>query len=406
MVKTIFFLKTDKNNDDGELPIYCKIKYRNTITTMSSGKWISKKRWKSNNHLRNPLKVKSEKTIKQYLDKITRDVDFAYLHLSSTHDLFTASDIKNKVTGKVKDINEVLCSEVIDLHNRNFEKKVIRGERNEASLQKYNRAKILFENFLMKRFNKKDYFVKKIDNQLIYDFDSFLRYESGFKGKIGISNNAVVKYFQNLNTIFNDAQKRGVISENPFKLYDGKIVVKDAEFLTAEELETIENKIFSTERLNRVKDIFLFSCYTSYAPIDVENLTRDNLIKDSEGSLWLKTNRQKTTVKSNVPVLAPVKRIIEKYEGFEGNRLIPTISNQKINEYLKEIATLCGIKKNLTHYVARHTFATTVTLGNGLSIENVSAMMGHTTINTTRHYAKVLDRNVKLDMKKLEGKYF
>lgn len=405
MVKTIFYLKTDKQNKDGELPIYCKIKYRNTNTTMSSGKWISKKRWLSNNHLRNPLKLKCEKIIKQYLDKITSDVDSAFLNLSDTRDFFTAADIKNKITGKVKDINEVLCSEVLDLYNINFEKKVIRGERTEASLQKYNRVKTLFENYIMKRFNKRDYLVEKIDNQLIYDFDSFLRYESGFKGKIGISNNAVVKYFQNLSTIFNYAQKRGIIRENPFNHYDGKIVVKDAEFLTAEELETIENKTFTNERLNRVKDIFLFSCYTSYAPIDVENLTRDNLIKDSEGSLWLKTNRQKTTVKSNVPVLAPVKRIIEKYEGLGGNRLIPTISNQKINEYLKEIAALCNIKKNLTHYVARHTFGTTVTLGNGLSIENVSAMMGHTSINTTRHYAKVLDRNIKKDMDKLKDKF-
>lgn len=405
MVKTIFYLKTDKQNIDGELPIYCKIRYKNTATTMSSGKWITKKRWIATNHLRNPLKVKSERALKSGLDRIKKDVDSIYLQLCNSLEFITALDIKNNLMGKVKDINEVLCIEVIDLHNSDFEKKVQRGERTEASLQKYNRVKTLFKNYLNKRFNKKEYYVKKIDNQLLYDFDSFLRYESGFKGKIGISNNAVVKYFQNLNTIFNYAQKRGFVEENPFRHYEGKIVVKDAEFLTSDELQAIENKNFSTERLNRVKDIFLFSCYTSYAPIDVENLTRDNLIKDSEGSLWLKTNRQKTTVKSNVPVLAPVKRIIEKYEGLEGNRLMPTISNQKINEYLKEIAALCGIKKNLTHYVARHTFGTTVTLGNGLSIENVSAMMGHTSINTTRHYAKVLDRNVKLDMKKLESKY-
>lgn len=140
---------------------------------------------------------------------------------------------------------------------------------------------------------EKRLFNKKIDNEFVYDFESFLRYESSFKGKIGISNNSTVKYFRNLNTIFNYAQKRGVIEENPFRFYEGKLVVKDAEFLTAEELEAIETKSFNTERLNRVKDIFLFSCYTSYAPIDVENLTRDNLIKDSEGTLWLKTNRQK-----------------------------------------------------------------------------------------------------------------
>ncbi|WP_029035879.1 site-specific integrase [Salinimicrobium xinjiangense] len=404
MVRTIFYIKTDKENNDGEHPIYCKIRFKSTTTTMSSGKWITRKRWQATNHLRNPLKVKKEMAVKAGLERIDEDVNSAYLKLCNKLEFITALDIKNKVTGKVKDINEVLCNEVIDLHNREFERKVQRRERTEASLQKYKRVKTLFENYIAKRFNKTQYFVKKIDNQLIYDFDAFLRYESGFKGKIGISNNAVVKYFQNLNTIFNYAQKRGMIEENPFRFYEGKIVVKDAEFLTSDELKAIENKTFSTERLNRVKDIFLFSCYTSYAPVDVENLTTDNLIKDSEGTLWLKTNRQKTTIKSNVPVLPPVKKIIKRYEGVAGKRLIPTISNQKINEYLKEIAYLCGIKKNLTHYVARHTFATTVTLGNGLSIENVSAMMGHTSINTTRHYAKVLDRNVKKDMEKLSNK--
>jgi integrase len=299
----------------------------------------------------------------------------------------------------------VRIPQVFLLHNGEFEKKVQQRERSEASLQKYKRVKTLFENYISKRYNKRDYFVKKIDNQLIYDFESFLRHESGFKGKVGISSNAIVKYFQNLNTIFNYSQKRGVIEENPFRFYEGKIVVKDAEFLTADELKAIENKNFSTERLNRVKDIFLFSCYTSFAPIDVENLTRNNLIKDSEGVLWIQTKRQKTRIKSNVPVLPPVKRIIDKYEGFIGARLLPTISNQKVNEYLKEIAILCGIKKNLTHYVARHTFATTVTLGNGIRIENVSAMMGHTNINMTRHYAKVLDKNISKDMSKLHSKF-
>ena len=160
-----------------------------------------------------------------------------------------------------------------------------------------------------------------------------------------------------------------------------------------------------TERLEKVKDIFLFSCYTSYAPVDVEKLTKKNLIKDNDGSYWIKTNRAKTNIKSNVPVLPPVKRIIDKYSHLEGDKLLPKISNQKINEYLKEIADLCRIDKKLTHYVARHTFATTVTLGNGVAIENVSSMMGHTRISMTQHYAKVLDPNVKKDMDKVSNKY-
>jgi integrase len=195
-----------------------------------------------------------------------------------------------------------------------------------------------------------------------------------------------------------------IIEKNPFNSYSGKIKVTEATFLTQEELERIENKTFSVDRLERVKDIFLFSCYTGYAPIDALQLTRKNIIQDGDKNLWIKTNRQKTGTKANVPILPPVLKILSKYQ-FEGDKLLPRISNQKMNAYLKEIADIIGLDKNLTWYVARHTFATTVTLGNGIKIENVSAMLGHTTIRQTQHYAKVLDQNVGLDMQKLTAKF-
>ena len=178
----------------------------------------------------------------------------------------------------------------------------------------------------------------------------------------------------------------------------------EATYLTEEELERIESKIFKIDRLERVKDIFLFSCYTGYAPVDALKLTRKNIIQDADKNLWIKTNRQKTGTKANVPVLPQVLKIINKYQ-FEAETLLPKISNQKMNAYLKEIADIIGLDKNLTWYVARHTFATTVTLGNGIKIENVSSMLGHTTIKQTQHYAKVLDSSVSDDMRKLTAKY-
>lgn len=166
---------------------------------------------------------------------------------------------------------------------------------------------------------------------------------------------------------------------------------------------TIETKEFGSERLEKVKDIFLFCCYKRYAPIDACSLTIINLVTDNNNDRWLQTNRTKTPIRSNVPILPPVQIIIKKYED-QQTGLIPQLSNQKMNEYLKEIATICKINKNLTWYMARHTFATTVTLGNGIKIENVSSMMGHTSILQTQHYAKVLDANVKEDMSKLMEK--
>ena len=180
--------------------------------------------------------------------------------------------------------------------------------------------------------------------------------------------------------------------------------VKDAIYLTKEELDKIEKKIFHIERLEKVKDIFLFSCYTGYAPIDAQSLTGKNMICNNAGDFWIVTDRIKTGIRANVPVLPTVRRIISKYKGLQLG-LIPSMSNQKMNAYLKEVADLCGIDKNLTWYVARHTFATTVTLGNGVKLENVSAMMGHSNIKQTQHYAKVLDSSVNDDMKRLTELY-
>ena len=205
-------------------------------------------------------------------------------------------------------------------------------------------------------------------------------------------------------TACNYAMKMDLILKNPFHVYDGKLSVKDAVFLTQQELDRIENKIFSVARLEKVKDIFLFSCYTGYAPVDAMDLSMDNLFKDNSGHLWIMTSRAKTAIRANVPVLPPTLKIINKYKN-QQKGLIPEISNQKMNAYLKEIADICGITKHLTWYVARHTFATTVTLGNGMRIENVSSMMGHTNIKQTQHYAKVLDANIMEDMNKLKIKY-
>jgi len=198
--------------------------------------------------------------------------------------------------------------------------------------------------------------------------------------------------------------RMGIIDKDPFNVYDGKLHVTDAIFLTQEELNLIENKKFSVKRLEKVKDVFLFSCYTGYAPVDAANLTSNNISSDGNDNLWIMTNRAKTAIRANVPILPPTLAIINKYRNMQIG-LIPKLSNQKMNAYLKEIADLCGIDKHLTWYVARHTFATTVTLGNGIRIENVSAMMGHTNIKQTQHYAKVLDMNIMEDMSKLKQKY-
>lgn len=405
MIKTFFYLKTDKQNNEGESPIYAKIKLQGKTTTLSTGRFINKERWDFTNKLRNQLRLKPEKVSRIALDSLENKIESIYFDLSKNNPNTNLMDVKNTLNGKSNIVGDLDILKLFKKHNDYFKKKSEAGERSKASLQKYNRAKDLLTNYIKLKHGKTSFSVTDIENQFVYNLESYLKYESSFKSQVGISHNSVVKYFQCFKTVCKYGIKRNLINTNPFLIYDEKLVIEEAIFLTKDELERIEVKEFSTERLNKVKDIFLFSCYTGYSPVDVEKLTFNNLIKDNDDSLWIKTNRAKTNIKSNVPVLPPVKRIINKYSHLDGDKLLPKISNQKINEYLKEIANLCLINKKLTHYVARHTFATTVTLGNGVGIENVSKMMGHTRITMTQHYAKVLDSNVKKDMDELSQKF-
>ncbi|SEB04496.1 Phage integrase family protein [Flavobacterium gillisiae] len=192
------------------------------------------------------------------------------------------------------------------------------------------------------------------------------------------------------------------IDRNPFSNYKAKVREVERVYLSEEEIQNIINKDFKTDRLSLVRDIFLFSCFTSLAYIDVKNLTKSHISLGIDGEKWIFTHRQKTETASKIPILPITQMIIDKYENHpeccNQNKLLPILSNQKMNAYLKEIAGVCEIEKELTFHIARHTFATTVTLTNGVPIESVSKMLGHKNLRTTQHYAKVLDKKVSEDM--------
>lgn len=404
MLKIIFFIKSGKKNLNGECPIFAKINLGAKTTTMSTGKSINPDRWLSSNRLRSLLRDNREKVIKESLDLFLLKAERFHNEAYKMGNDITLEELKSHLKGINFKNETTYLLDLFEIHNLHFLKLVTIGERAKASYQKYERSKDLIRIFLKKKYGLTDIDINDVTSSFIYNLESFLKFESEYKDVFGIKNNSVVKYFKNFKTVCNYAIKMDLIERNPFIKYEGKIKITEATFLTQEELDRIESKTFSTERLEKVKDIFLFSCYTGYAPVDAQKLTSDNIILDSNKELWIKTERQKTKVKANVPVLPQTLKIIQKYQ-FTEKGLIPKLSNQKMNAYLKEIADIIELKKNLTWYVARHTFASTVTLGNGIKIENVSAMLGHTTIKQTQHYAKVLDNNVLKDMKKLKEKY-
>jgi integrase len=404
MLKTFGYIKREKVTLYGECPIYIKIIYYSKSITLSTGMAVSPDLWEQTNKLRVNLRKEKEKILKDSLDLFINKIVKLYNQLERENIKLSVKEFKSMLLGKDDKEKTPALLKLIDTHNIHFEKLVKIKERSAASLQKYNRVKQIIKDYNTKYYGTSDIELDKINGAYIYNLENYMKFESVYKNKLGIENNSIVKYFKNLKTICNYSIKMDFIEKNPFNKYSGKIKTKEATYLTSEELERIENKIFKIDRLEKVKDIFLFSCYTGYAPVDACKLTRENIIQDASKDLWIKTNRQKTGTRANVPILPPVLKIINKYQ-FSESGLLPKISNQKMNAYLKEIADIVELNKKLTWYVARHTFATTVTLGNGVKIENVSAMLGHTTIRQTQHYAKVLDSSIGEDMKKLKERY-
>lgn len=198
------------------------------------------------------------------------------------------------------------------------------------------------------------------------------------------------------------------INKDPFVSWKPVYEKKQREFLSENELSNMENFDFTIERLDRVRDLFVFSCYTGISYIDIMNLSSDNLVMRIDGTNWILTKRQKTKSSVKVPLLEKAQEIIEKYiehpMTIVTGTLFPTITNEKLNVYLKEVAHYVGIKKNLTFHMARHTFATTVTLGNGVPIETVSKLLGHSKIATTQIYARVLEHKISDDIGDLKQK--
>ena len=208
-----------------------------------------------------------------------------------------------------------------------------------------------------------------------------------------------MKFFKQ---VINKAIRAGLIGVDPFNGYKISVERVDRGFLSEEDLTKMMSKTFGSKRLEQVRDIFIFACFTGLAYIDLANLRVDNIQKMFDGRLWIVTHRQKTNTKVTVPLLPPAIKILKKYEGqFMDGQLLPIITNQKLNCYLKEIAEICGIEKNLTFHLARHTFATTMTLGKGVPIESVSKMLGHTNIQTTQIYARITNNKISKDMEEL-----
>ena len=286
-------------------------------------------------------------------------------------------------------------------HNEKLEK-LVGKDFADGTLNKYEISFNHTQRFIQWKYNVDDIDITMLDYEFISEYEFWL------KTVRNCSHNTTMKYLANFKKIVLICVKNGWLQKDPFFSY--KFRKKDVvrEYLSENELKTMQEKPFASERLERVRDIFLFCCYTGLAYADVKKLERSEIQIGVDGKKWIFTFRQKTDTPSRIPILPVSLALIEKYsshpECLNKNILLPVLSNQKMNSYLKEIADVCGICKELTFHIARHTFATTITLNNGVPIETVSKMLGHTNLKTTQHYAKLLDTRISEDMKALSVK--
>ena len=393
----LFYVKKAKINFLGESPIYLRITIDGKISEISTKRTILPLRWNAKAQKVSGSSEES-KSFNFYLKTFEQKVYDTYHELMREKESVTCESLKNKLLGKGERTRMLIP--IFEDHNKRMEK-LIDKEFAQGTLTRYKTCLKHTKAFLKWKFNISDIDILKIDYAFLNDFELFLRTERD------CNNNSAVKYIKNFGKIIRICIANGWINRDPFLNYSSSFNEVTRVFLNEQEIERLFNKDFKNERLSQVRYIFLFSCFTGLAYIDTQKLTQDNINIGLDGNKWIYTKRQKTKTTSNIPLLSKAEEIIERYKGhpacLNSGRLLPVLSNQKMNAYLKEIADLCDINKELTYHIARHTFATTITLSNGVPIESVSKMLGHKNIKTTQHYAKILDKKVSEDMSALRN---
>lgn len=398
-LSVLFYIKRSKANNLGVCPIYTRVTVNAKRFEFSTNKYINPDKWSTEGSKVRGT-TEEARTINNHLDYLKNQILEAEKTLFKKDISLTSENLKNELFGKSE--TKRMLIPIFEDHNKKI-KELIGKEYAPGTLERYTTSLKHTIEFMQWKYNISDIDITKIDHAFITDYEFWLR------SVRNCANNTAVKYIKNFNKIIKICLANDWLDRNPFANYKSKVKEVERVFLTEDEIQALMNKEFKTERLALVRDIFLFSCFTGLAYIDVKNLTKSHISIGIDGEKWIFTHRQKTESASKIPILPITQMIIDKYknhpECINKDKLLPILTNQKMNAYLKEIADICEIEKDLTFHIARHTFATTITLTNGVPIESVSKMLGHKNLKTTQHYAKVLDRKVSEDMEILKAKF-
>lgn len=390
-IRVLFVIARNRIKKNGKAPIFCRLTYLRKRKQFSTGIFLEPKSW--DNTKQSVLRRNSNyKSYNQQLSQIRQDLIKAHVSLQLNSNDFDVEDVYLLFRGDVSKSNKTIL-DAFDLHNTRMEKLIGKGY-SQSTYKKFIEAKSHTQKFINNTYERSDYLLKNIKLKFLEDLDFYLKTEKQHK-QITIN-----KTIQRVRKIIKLAIAEGFLDRDPFLLYKPKKVQLKIVYLTPEELRTLENYSFKQKRLQQIKDLFIFCCYTGLAYQEMSSLTMQHIKSWNDGSLWIEMYRKKTQSKLSIPLLPKAILVLEKYD-YE----LPKVSNQKMNSYLKEIAEIVGINKNITHHIARKTFATTVLLYNSVPMEIVSKLLGHSKMQITQeHYGKIINKRISLEMERLKIK--
>ena len=392
----IFFTRKSRSNPN-QISIYVRITVNGKRSEMSLKRSIDQNQW-DNTKNRGRGNSETARILNAYLDGVYNKLLQCHKELIEEDKVLSSDAIKSRYLGE--DDNSKTLKELIAYHNGNMVHVLKAG-----TMKNYYTTERYLHKFLKKKKRLKDIYLKQLNFRFITDFEHYLRTYKNSKKQLMLSNNGVMKHLERFKKMINLAIKLEWMHKNPFSQFQLKYDKYDRAYLNERELELLENTEFTSDRLQKIKDCFVFSCYTGLCYADVKGLTESHIVKGIDNNNWIYTKREKTDEQVKVPILPKAWAILEKYKSKKEQNitanLLPIGSNQKTNAYLKEIIKACGIHKNISFHVARHTFATTVMLSNGVPIETVSKLLGHAKLSTTQIYARVVETKISEDISNL-----
>ena len=392
----IFFTRKNRANDN-KLSIYARITVDGKRAEISIKRCTKTRDWDSRRK-RARGNTADSKRLNAYLDQVYSQLLDCHRQIMGERGLVSAASIKSRYLGldeNLKSLKELLA------YNRSHMSTTLKR----GTIKNYSSTERYLLEFLSRGKKMDNIELKRIDYRFVVDFEGFLRRHRHRNGRPNLSNNGVMKHLERLKKMINLAIRLDWMQKNPFDRFRMQFERFERAHLDARELDAIERIKYRDGRMERVRDCFLFSCHTGLSYIDVRELTRDHIRRGVDGRDWIFTKREKTGETVRRPILPKARSILDRYvaEALSVGKetIMPLPSNQKTNAYLKQLAHDCCIKKNVTFHVARHTFATTVMLSNGVPIETVSKLLGHTKLSTTQIYARVVEKKISEDMDRL-----